>query len=258
MKKLLLVTAIATVGAISVQAAVIANYDFTVIDDADESTTTFTSSSIDTEANSAATDITSPSTHNGGVVNPEFGDAFDNAGNQAVGWSKRANNPEQTFAIVNPIDTYFSFSASADSGYQIDLSAGALTVLTGTFSTLGSFTAADFTLFYSTDGSAFSLVETIGSGTNPGDAATVTGAGTATAGISFDLSGLTTTTATDFYFRLDPTATAASGVNGVMTQRAGFVDDVVLNGTVIPEPATLGMMALLGGGILFVRRRLMM
>ena len=36
------------------------------------------------------------------------------------------------------------------------------------------------------------------------------------------------------------------------------LDNIILNGTVIPEPATLGMVAAFGGGILFIRRRLQM
>lgn len=259
MKKLGLVIAVAAMGTISAWATVIANYDFTAITDPNDNTETFLSSSIDTEANSAAADITSPATHNGGAVNPEFGEKYDNSGDQAVGWSKRANNPLQTYQIVNPIDTYFTFSVSAGSGYQIDLGAGALTLLTGTYSGLSNTTACDFMLYYSTDGVAFTLAETIGSGTSPGDAATVTGNGTVTAGISFDLSGLATTVATDFYFRLDPVATAGSAQNGTITQRAGFIDDVVLDGTVsvIPEPGTLGLVASFGACILFVRRKLM-
>ncbi len=41
---------------------------------------------------------------------------------------------------------------------------------------------------------------------------------------------------------------------------AGLMSDpmVLVNGTVIPEPATLGMVALFGGGLLFIRRRLML
>jgi hypothetical protein len=35
------------------------------------------------------------------------------------------------------------------------------------------------------------------------------------------------------------------------------IDAIRLNGTVIPEPATLGMVALMGGGILFTRRLMM-
>ena len=35
------------------------------------------------------------------------------------------------------------------------------------------------------------------------------------------------------------------------------IDDFSINGTVVPEPATLGMVAALGGGMLFIRRRFM-
>lgn len=36
------------------------------------------------------------------------------------------------------------------------------------------------------------------------------------------------------------------------------LDNIVLNGTVIPEPATLGLVAAFGGAVLFIRRRFMM
>ena len=52
----------------------------------------------------------------------------------------------------------------------------------------------------------------------------------------------------------DVTATRAGGVLQVHVQAAGvWVDDMDL--TVIPEPATLGLFGLLGGGLLWTRKR---
>ena len=65
------------------------------------------------------------------------------------------------------------------------------------------------------------------------------------------LTGLTDTTVT-----FDFTLTIDAGNNNL--GRANTMDNVVLTGTAIPEPATLGMVALFGGGILFIRRKLMM
>lgn len=233
-------------------AVVVANYDLTTITDPNESTETFLSASVDTDTDSTASDITSPATHNDGAVHPEFGDVYNNGGNQAIGWSARGNNPAQTFSINLPIDTYFSFDVSAVGGATLNLSS--LSVLTGVSTSLGNLTAFDYTLSYSTDGTTYFSAGTVAAGTNPGDAATISANGTATATISYDLSGIgalqgITGTA---YFRLDPVA--SGNQNGVQSQRAGFIDNLVVNATVIPEPTTslLGFLGLLG---VFRRRR---
>lgn len=244
---------IVTLAAASVaHSAIVAQYDFASVTDPNESTETFISSSVDTDTNSLASDVTSPSTHNSGAVNPEFGDIDNHGSSQGIGWSTRGNNPDQTFAIVNPIDTYVSFNVAAQGGATLDFSS--LSVLTGIFATLGNTTANDYTLSYSTDGTNFTTGATILAGTNSGEAATVSGGGTDTATISFDLSGITalqgvTGTAS---FRLDPVASSGSAENGTSSQRAGFIDDVIVNAdvTVVPEPATtllgaLGLLAML-------------
>jgi hypothetical protein len=190
------------------------------------------------------------------VVHPEFGDIYNNAGNQAVGWSARGNNPANNFSIIAPIDTYFSFSLGAGPRATLDFSS--LFLLTGVFSTLTGTTANDYTLSYSLDGISFSPVGTILAGVGANEAATFTGAGSATAAISFDLStvaalqGVTGTA----YFQLDPVAAAGSSQNGAATQRAGFIDDVVVDATVtvVPEP-TVAMLGGLGLLALLLRRR---
>ncbi|MGB0992857.1 MAG: PEP-CTERM sorting domain-containing protein [Akkermansiaceae bacterium] len=236
--------------------AVLAQYDFAAVTDANETTETFLSSSIDTNANTTASDITSPATHNSGAVHPEFGDIFNNGGNQAIGWSGRGNNPAQNFAIVMPIDTFISFDVNILSSHNLT----SLTVLTGVHLTLNNTTNAyDYTLNYSTDGTNFFSAGTIVSGGGANQAATVTTTTpdlTETAGISFDLSGVAALQGVSgqVYFQLDPVASAGSGQNGVMSQRAGFVDDVVLNGTAVPEPSSTALLGL-GGLALILRRK---
>lgn len=238
----------------SAHATVVANYNFTAIDDLNESTSTFLSASIDADAGSTASDMTSPATHNGGVVHPEFGDVFNNAGNQAIGWSARGNNPAQAFSIVNPVDTFFSFSVAAEGGHALDFET--ISLVTGVATTLGNLTAFDYTLSYSTDGASFLPVATVVAGTNPGEAATIPVNGTATAAISFDLSGVTALQDVTgiAYFQLDPVA--SGNQNGVQSQRAGFIDDLVVNAdvTVVPEPA-VGLLGALGLLALHRRRR---
>jgi hypothetical protein len=252
------VSLIALLASVAVaRAATVAHYDFSVIDDANESTNTFLSASIDTEPGSLASDITSPATHNGGLVHPEFGDIYDNAGNQAVGWSARGNNPAQNFSIILPIDTYFSFNVAAGPGATLGFST--LSLLTGVSTTLAATTTAnDYTLSYSLDGVTFSPVGTVLAGAGATEAATLTGVGSATATISFDLSGVAalqgvTGTA---YFELDPVAAAGSSQNGVMSQRGGFMDDLVVEATVtvVPEP-TVAMLGGLGLLVLLLQRR---
>jgi hypothetical protein len=245
--------------AMTASATVVANYNFTSIIDTSEATETFLSPSTDTDTNSLASDITSPSTdftstaHTATRVNPEFGDVFNNGGNQAIGWSARANNPAQDFNVFLPSNTYFSFNIAAQGGATLDFTS--ITLLTGTFNTLGSnITAYDYTLSYSTDGTNFTTGSTILAGNNSGDAARLSGNGTATATISFDLSSITALQGVvdTAYFRVDPIASSGASQNGVQAQRAGFIDDVVVNATVIPEPSA----ALLGGlGLLALLRR---
>lgn len=234
-------------------AAAVANYDFTSVTDPNESTETFLSASIDTNFGSVASDITSPATHDGGAVHPEFGDPFDNGGDQTIGWSARGSNPSQTFGINTPIDTYFSFNVAAVPGASLSFTS--LTLTTGVTQSLTGTTAYDYTLTYSIDGINFAPVATIAAGGSSGDAATQSAAGITTADISFDLSGLTPLQ--DFagtaYFQLEPVAASGAAQNGVLSQRGGFIDDLVVNATVVPEPtaAALGLLGALG----LLRRR---
>jgi hypothetical protein len=52
-------------------------------------------------------------------------------------------------------------------------------------------------------------------------------------------------------FGIEGADASNTGVNGI-------VDNIAFTGTVIPEPATLGLLCMVSGGLLFVRRRLCM
>lgn len=250
MKKTIITLAIGSLLAGSAQATVMAEYDFSnITDDADESTVTFLAASVDSNIDTTASDITSPATHNGGAVHPEFGDAF----NGGIGWSGRGINPAAGFGIISPIDTYFTFNVTIAAGYNLT----SFDALTGVESTIGGTTAYDYTLSYSLDGSSFTGVGTVISGINAGEAATLSISGTDTGAISYDLSGVSALQGVSgqIYFRLDPAVSASgSSTNGVMSQRAGWVDDVVVNGTVVPEPSSAALLGL-GGLALILRRR---
>lgn len=251
MKKHLLVSILAATPAVN--AAIIAQYDLaTINNDTDESATTFTSPSIDSNADSSASVLTSPSTHNGGQPNPEFGDALNNSGNQAIGWSARGNNPSQNFAITLPIDTFVSFDVTLSSAYDLDT----LTLDTGVFTTLNNRTGYDYTASYSLDGTTFTPISTITAGNNVGDAALITANGTDVKNISFDLSGIAPLQgfSGQAFFQIDPVNTTGGNQNGVQSQRAGFVDNVTLNGTAVPEPSSTALLGL-GGLALILRRR---
>jgi len=249
MKKTILILAIGSLAVGVTQAAVVAQYDFSnITDDGDESTVTFLAASVDSNADTTASQITSPATHNGGVVHPEFGDALNNG----IGWSGRGINPAANFGIIAPIDTYFSFDITIAIGYNLT----SFDALTGVASTIGGTTAYDYTLSYSFDGTSFTDIGTVVSGVNAGESATLSGNGSDTGAIGYDLTGVAALQGVSgqVYFRLDPTVGSGTSTNGVMAQRGGWVDDVVVNGTVVPEPSSAVLLGL-GGFALILRRR---
>ncbi len=245
------------VGSSAAYADLIADYNFTTITDPNENTETFLSSSVDTSGISNASVMTSPSTdftstaHTTTRVNPEFGDVYNNAGNQAIGWSARSNNPATDFGVYLPVNTFFTFNNVSVVG---PLSYETLTVDTGVFNTLGNLTAYDYTLSYSLDNVSFSVVSTINSGAGPNQAATITANGTAVRNISFDLSAIGNQSGTVF-FRLDPIASTGAFQNGAQSQRAGFIDNVQLFATPVPEPSSILLLSGLFTAGLFRRRK---
>lgn len=252
MKKTILYTSLLAGAFLPAQAAILAQYDLTVINDANETADTFTSPTVDVNPNSIATALTSPSTHNGGAVNPEFGDVYDNNGNQALGWSARGNNPAQTFQIINPTDSFVSFDLTLSTAFNLTT----LTLDSGVFTTQGANTGFDYTASFSLDGSTFTPIATITAGSNPGDAAFLTGNGTDVKNISFDLSGVTDlqSASGQIFFQIDPVSTVGGAQNGVQSQRAGFIDNLILNGAAVPEPSSTALLGL-GGLALLLRRR---
>ncbi|MDF7799277.1 PEP-CTERM sorting domain-containing protein [Pontiellaceae bacterium B1224] len=86
---------------------------------------------------------------------------------------------------------------------------------------------------------------------------TFTDNGVSDAGVAVTSSGLSTeinysgTVATTY-------DTFANHVTGNVSSQGGFIDLTSYTVTGIPEPATLGLVVAMGGGILFIRRRLML
>jgi hypothetical protein len=116
-----------------------------------------------------------------------------------------------------------------------------------------NFGPRDFKLQYSTDGSAFIdvsggsyAVPAYGSTWDPGTSSAFV--------FSFDLSAITAlNNDASIYFRLVQTSNVSANGSTVTTGGNSRLDNVIISGTLIPEPATLG---LLGAGLLcLVRRR---
>lgn len=112
-------------------------------------------------------------------------------------------------------------------------------------------TQYDYSLFSSIDGFTSPI-----DGLKVGPSIAGAGNQSATASITFDLSGLATQSTTTT-FRLDPRLTTGSASNGNGTQRFGGVDNIALTGTVaVPEPSaflSLSLLAVFFGGLKWSR-----
>ena len=100
------------------------------------------------------------------------------------------------------------------------------------------------------DGEVGSVDYTLDDGANWINAATfdntVVGPWQPLTGFALDTTTWTATEKAQFGFRF--------GANGNLFTEHLRIDDVALNTSTIPEPATLGLIAAMGGGILFIRR----
>jgi len=135
---------------------------------------------------------------------------------------------------------YFQFSAPSTGYEDITLSLAATGSNTG---------PRDFEVRYSTDGSSFTTLTTY-TLTNDAWNAIITPAaslkGSFAAPSTLDDQALV-------YFRLAAVGTTSITGGTVATTGTSRVDNVTINGTVIPEPASLGLIAL--GGLALLRRR---
>jgi hypothetical protein len=224
MKRLNIMLGIIALGLASAQASVIAEYTFL---DSDVT-------SSDTEANSVADNFVATGTDLG----------FSNSGDNAFARSQGLVGTDETAAITH--GAYMSFTVSADAGYELDLTS--LTYKSVHNKTnLGNDQDTDATMNFFVRSSVDSYAANVGSVFSQGW-------NTSTANRTIDLNGSAFQDLTSAVtFRLY----VYESVQLDTIQGARW-DDVVLNGTVIPEPATLGLIAFSGIGVLFIRRRLMM
>jgi hypothetical protein len=154
-------------------------------------------------------------------------------------------------SLANAItaNDYFSFTVDVDAGFEMDLTS--FTFDAG-YTRNGSFTGKQFKTYLLTSIDGFNTGGLIGSETVD---ATVNGGslqypnGTTTislAGAQYqDLTG-----STEFRLYISDNTGATDYIHRI--------DNVTLNGTVIPEPGTISMISAAGLGILFIRRRMMM
>lgn len=164
------------------------------------------------------------------------------------GFKISAGDEETTLAGAITSGHYLQFTIEVASGYQVNLTS---IEMNGESTGTG---ADDVALLSSVDG--FSAGNEIDSVTNIQDVTGGFDTDSSGFGAAIDLSaskyqGLTGTTT----FRLYGYNT--SGGTGVTRLRSLSGDDLVINGgvSVIPEPATMGMLFLGVGGLLYARRR---
>ncbi len=131
-------------------------------------------------------------------------------------------------------DSYFHFSITSDIGYTYDVDD-----LTFDYKRDGVNAWTSYDVQYSLNGGAFS---SIGSGSLSGTTYSTITADNGGIGLT-GLSGETV-------FRIY----VSDGVDATRL----YNDNVTVNGSVVPEPATLGLVALFGGGVLFIRHKLAM
>lgn len=187
------------------------------------------------------------------VLNADFEAGADN--NSAASWSDTGANAY-----------YLAGEGTYSSGRAASLQDGAYTqqdLGIAANSYLGDWTISfdkgfrdDF--FTGTANVAVSLIDAVDSTVFASGNFSVTGTGSANTGaivfsadsVVLDMSGVSSVNNVILKFE------NTTGGGGSPWERTGLVDNVSV--TAIPEPATMGLLAAFGGGLLFIRRKLMM
>lgn len=146
-----------------------------------------------------------------------------------------SSNRESDAGVPNgPVgkSTWLIFSIEATTGGQFDFSGQSATADTFARGAGSGTTSADWTLYYSSDGTAWTSLGTVAGASKGG------GAGVEHESVSWDLSAIGTQT--EIHFLLDPQSTG--GTNGSEGQRGIAVGNIEINANVIPEPSTLALL----------------
>ena len=145
-------------------------------------------------------------------------------------------------------DEYLTFDLTADAGKQLNMDTLSFDA-TVVRNAAGDITTT-FAIYISTDGGAnYTLFDSSESmshivGTDP--LATALAPET----FSYDISSYTGVE--DFRVHIDVADNSSSDKKG------SYVQGIQLNGSVIPEPATIGLLGMAAAGMIFIRRRIMM
>jgi hypothetical protein len=148
-------------------------------------------------------------------------------------------------ATPDAVTDYFGFTVAADAGKTLNLESFKFDLVTIANLISDPQYIATAQLYYAVDGGT--SFATIGSALT--SAATVATVFAPVESANIDLSGITGASSVEFRLGLGDTRDS--------TARAAWIQGIQLNGTVIPEPATLGLLGAFGGGMLFIRRRFM-
>ena len=200
-------------------------------------------------ASVTVTDLDVGRVNDGNITRTEFGAPATPAGPTAgsSGGSEWLFFRSTVISAGTPVSTsdYFGFAVTADPGKTLDLTNIEFDLITRANASAAWGYTATAQVFVAVDGGAFTAIGSSVSSTAP-DASNVWSPVT-TANI--DLSTITGASSVEIRIgvadNLDNSGAAA------------FVQGVQLNGTVVPEPATVGMFSLMGGALIFIRRRFM-
>ncbi len=169
--------------------------------------------------------------------------------NAGSDWTTPAGNGSANSYSVNTweLGDYTQFSTSALGFKDIQITFDATSSGTG---------PRDFKLQYSTDGVSFTDFTTYQVLANASPNPTWNGTTSSPIySLAFDLSSITALNDdASIFFRLTMNSTTSASGATVAAGGTSRVDNVTVNGNVIPEPATMALLAL-GSGMMLLRRR---